>query len=92
MIGLLVLGGWFIVDMQKAVHRRATALPVKQATYVRSMQRSCPAIAGRLNEYLADGRITAEEDVVVDTIISQQRAVPGQLPLCRYPGHLAMIE
>lgn len=51
--------------------------------YVRSYQRGCPGIAGRLSEYIADGRVTDEEDEVIDTIIAQQRALPGELTKCR---------
>lgn len=51
--------------------------------YVRSYQRGCPGIAERLSEYIADGRVTNEEDEVIGTIIAQQRALPGGLNRCR---------
>lgn len=60
--------------------RRETQTRVE---YVRSYQRGCPAIAERLSEYIADGRVTDEEDEVIDTIMAQQRALPGGLTRCR---------
>lgn len=51
--------------------------------YVRSYQRGCSDIAERLSEYISDGRVTDEEDEVIDTIIAQQRALPGGLRNCR---------
>ena len=51
--------------------------------YVRSYQRGCPSIANRLSEYIGDGRVTDEEDEAIDTIIAQQKALPGGLTTCR---------
>ena len=51
---------------------------------VNSYKKGCPAIAGRLDEYIADGRVTDEENEVVKTLVAQQRALPGGLGTCRY--------
>lgn len=63
----------------------ASRVPFRNAALARSMQRSCPAIASRLDEYLADGKVTQEEDAVIDTIFDQQRSLPGATKTCRMP-------
>ena len=71
---------WLMSSMDDLHERTETRTRVE---YVRSYQRGCPGISGRLSEYIADGRVTDEEDEVIDTIIAQQRALPGGLSRCR---------
>lgn len=71
---------WLNKSVEEFHERTETQTRVK---HVRSYQRGCPDIAGRLSEYVADGRVTDEEDEVIDTIIAQQRALPGGLSRCR---------
>lgn len=51
--------------------------------YVRHAAELCPAISGRVNELLADGRITYDEKSIVPTLRNQVRASPGGLARCR---------
>jgi len=52
-------------------------------TYVRHAAKLCPAISSRVNELLADGRVTYDEKSIVPTLRNQVRASPGGLARCR---------
>lgn len=52
-------------------------------SYVKRAAELCPAIAPRMNELLADGRVTNDEADIVETLQKQARAAPGGLAHCR---------
>lgn len=52
-------------------------------SYVRRAAELCPAIAPRMDELLADGRVTNDEAGIVETLQKQARAAPGGLTHCR---------
>lgn len=50
--------------------------------YVRHAAELCPDISGRVDELMADGRITDDEMSIVPTLRDQVRASPGGLTRC----------
>jgi hypothetical protein len=52
-------------------------------SYVKRAAELCPAIAPRMNELLADSRVTNDEAGIVETLQKQARAAPGGLTHCR---------
>ena len=62
-----------------------TGEPRETGLYPDSVRRTaelCPAISDRVDEMLADGRVTADEKSVVSTLRDQARAALGGLANC----------
>jgi hypothetical protein len=51
--------------------------------YAKSAAKACPPISKRIDEMLADGRVTDDEQSIVRTLRDQARAAPGGLETCQ---------
>lgn len=51
--------------------------------YAKNAAKACPPISKRIDDMLADGRVTDDEQSIVDTLRDQARAAPGGLSRCR---------
>jgi len=64
----------------------AFGTPPEKGAYVEYVRRTaalCPPIAPRMEQLLADGKVTRDEFEIVPTLHDQARAAPGGLDACR---------
>lgn len=69
-----------------AANRRSDRImeTVVHVSYAQQAAEGCPAVAPRMKEMLADGRVTRDEADVIGTLLDQARAAPGGIDTCRY--------
>lgn len=87
-LGVLLTILFGIVSMIGLVVMLVTHVPDDvgwNVDYAKRAAASCPPISGRIDEMLADGRVTDDEQDIIRTLVEQARAAPGGLEAC--PNH-----
>lgn len=82
LVGLAMLAFMGIVSNWLGNSMRNDFETGRRVRWVEQMKTGCPSIARRLDEFDADGRITDDEDGVIDTLFEQERAKPNGLATC----------